>query len=385
MGWLLLLVACYQAAAQDVVPKRPVEIEALADRARALPPEFSADLHLKLAASPLIADVKWKRALIEEAFVNGARAPLPYRQRGDAFADSRPSREVESHDLEALTLQTRAVDAMLAFDPPRALELYQRITPPVLPSVPCTGIVTPNVAAWYETAARVFDRGFTAKQREKGDDMHLLRQRIGSMHSPSQVVPALRLILAAARPCEQRTGLVTRSAATRDRLSGTDREYGPSENVLVPAALPQWHDTPLFVPVMRAYIVRQVSGPRCRDRLDSKELPASVRQFNTLVSRLDPARDQYRPISAEEVKPLRDDGTYTPHVFWRSTRAKEVLNGLKSLNFGDTPEKQTAPLTPEMSQRADRAQLALSRVVARETSIERYTAVLELLDSWKES
>jgi hypothetical protein len=197
MRWLLLLLAIAPASAQDAAPKRPVEIQALVDRARGLPQEFSADLHLNLAASPLIADTQWKRELIEEAFLSGARAPLPYRRRGEPHTDSRTAKQVEANDLEALTLQTRAVEAMLAFDPQRALAMYDAIAAPDLPPVPCTEIITPNVAAWYDIAAKVFERGFTAKQREKGDDLHFLKQRIAAMRSPSQVVPSLRLILSA--------------------------------------------------------------------------------------------------------------------------------------------------------------------------------------------
>src|ERR1700754_2687919 len=104
MRWLLLVWAIAAGAAQDGAPKRSVEIEALVDRARALPQEFSADLLLKLADSPFIGDPKWKRELIEEAFVTGARAPLPYRQRGDTQGDSRANRQVATFDLEALTL-----------------------------------------------------------------------------------------------------------------------------------------------------------------------------------------------------------------------------------------------------------------------------------------
>lgn len=312
-----------------------MEIEALVDRARALPPEFSADLHLKLAASPLISENKWKRELIEEAFLAGARAPLPYRQRGEAHTDTRSAQQVADNDLEALTLQTRAVEAMLIFDPPRTLAMFESIAAPELPRVSCQEIITPVLSGWYDTAAKVFESGFTAKQREKGDDLHFLKQRIAAMRSPAQVVPSLRLIFAVKISDEQRKDLVTTFAVTLDRLSGGDREYGPSEVLLVPAALPQWHDTPLFVPALRAYIVRQVSGPRCSDRINPKELPVSVQQFNNLGRRLDPSGNRYPRITPEEAKPLKDDGTYKPSDFWRSPRSKQVLDALKWLNHGN--------------------------------------------------
>ncbi len=60
-------------------PKRPLDTLALVDQARGLPPEFGADLLLKLAASPVIGEVAWKRELIEEAFTAGKQAQLPFR------------------------------------------------------------------------------------------------------------------------------------------------------------------------------------------------------------------------------------------------------------------------------------------------------------------
>src|SRR5258705_7580002 len=63
-------------------PKRPPEVLALVDQARALPPEFRADTLLRLSDSPLIKETAWKQELIEEAFWSGAHAPLPYPQWG---------------------------------------------------------------------------------------------------------------------------------------------------------------------------------------------------------------------------------------------------------------------------------------------------------------
>lgn len=115
------MLAAFLFLAQATAP-------ALLDQARSLPPEFSADTMLRLAASRFAAEPKRRRELIEEAFVAGGHAQLVYPRALDGMAaDSRPSLEFHRNDLEALTLQTRAVKAMLSIDPARALAMFRDI------------------------------------------------------------------------------------------------------------------------------------------------------------------------------------------------------------------------------------------------------------------
>src|SRR6266436_213377 len=98
----LLQVLSTQASVQ---PQRPLEVLALVDQARALPPEFRADTLLRLSESSLITETSWKQELIEEAFWSGAHAPLPYLQWADQRSDSVATNAVLANRLEALTLQ----------------------------------------------------------------------------------------------------------------------------------------------------------------------------------------------------------------------------------------------------------------------------------------
>lgn len=367
MWWILLLFF-----PQGQAPKRPVEIEALVDRARALPPEFSADIQLRLAASPLIPETRWKRELIEDAFVIGAQAPLPYQQRGDAYTDSRPTVEVAHNDLEALTLQTRAVDAMLPIDSQRGLALFERIVPPQPADVPCTEIITPIVSAYYETAAKVFERSFTNGQREKGDDLHFLKMRIARMQSPAQVVPTLQMIRSVKVADASRKDLMAAFAVALDQVSGSDRLFGTTEGDILPQT-PPGMDPALLFPALRSYIVRHASGPRCSDRMNPNNRPfVAVITFNLIVAAMKArSGEQYKPITPEESKPLRDDGTYPDRRFWRSARSKQVLAGLQWLNHGnrDLPGDQRF-WKPE-----ERATLEWNQ---------HYLDLLKVIEGWKE-
>lgn len=274
----------------------------LVDQARALPPEFCADAMLRLAASPRFTDAKQRRALIEEAFAAGAHAPLPYRSVPDDLRNG----------LEALTLQTRAVNAMLAFDAPRALAMFRDIPSPGLPRLTCRDSATPDLSAYYQTAGRLFESAFSREERSAEGDLQFLQQVLVSIQSPSQVVPALKMMpdAGARMSAAQRRQLAGAIAGVLDRVAGSDREYAASENVLVPSALPEMHDSQMFVPALRSYIVRHLSAARCSDAIPAGGLPESARQFNALIARLSPTTAQLRPIALEEVQPLRVDGAF---------------------------------------------------------------------------
>ena len=78
MRLLLVLVLLARASAQEAAPPNP--LLPLADAARAAPPEFCADILLRIAASKR-ADAKWKRELIEEAFRTAAQAQARFARR----------------------------------------------------------------------------------------------------------------------------------------------------------------------------------------------------------------------------------------------------------------------------------------------------------------
>jgi truncated hemoglobin YjbI len=331
MRLFLSALVCVMACAQET--KRPDDILALVDRARALPPEFASDLMLKLAASPRVAEKQWKRELIEEAFLSGAHAQLPYYQRGAPGTDERESQEAWPNDLEALTLQTRAVEAMQPLDPQRARALFEDIVYPELPFVSCQEVKTPNLEKYFSAAIRVFERGFTPRQREKEDDIAFLKQLIGRIRTPSEVTPALRMLVEVRLSPVHRTEVVAMFAAALDRITAGDRLYAAREMELVTTALPEVHETAMFLQALRSYIVRHVSGPQCSDSARGNAIRPSVEQFNNMIARM--KLQGVQPISADEAKPAKDAGTYERHLFWLSARSKQVLESLRWLEHGN--------------------------------------------------
>ncbi len=345
----------------------------LIDQARALPPEFSADTLLTLAGSRLIGEREWKLQLIEDAFSTAAQAQLPYPFVCHTAVDVIQCQETGGikGGINALGIQTRAIEAMLALNQQRALAMFQEMTPPKVSSVTCQDVVTPDVSAYHQTAAKVFELGFTPKQREKEDDLRLLETVIASMQSPADVTPVLQMLFAVKVTADQRKALVTRFAAVLDGVSGSDRVFNLTEWALVPAAFREALEVTMFLPALRSYIVRQIGGPRCSEHIKPGKLPQSATNFNTLAAKLDPAALLYKPISEDEAKPLKDDGAYKYELPWKSQRSKDLLAAGRWLQHGnrDLPDSQRFWTLEERS---------------KDEWITRYQDAMKLIAGWKE-
>ena len=380
---LCLTAVC---AAADL-PKLPPETMEWIDGARALPPEFRADSLLALSASARIADRAWKMALTEEAFTAASHAQLPHRYSCQVPVDVRQCMETYDFGLDGLTLQTRAVEAMLDLDPAAARDLFGRIAPPHAENPGCENVNPPDISAYYKTAGAVFERGFSPELRRKEEDIQYLETVISTMNSPAGVAPVLQMLSAAKVSAERRRALLSRFAVTLDTVAGSDRLYAGWEWALVPAVtpetteprriprplLPEVREAALFVPALRAYIVRQLGGERCTDRMgQAGRLPLSAARFNALAAQLDPAALTYQPITQDEVKPGKDGGTYKYTLPWQSPRSKEVLAAQKWLNHGnrDLPDSQRFWTLEERSTPEWNA---------------RYEDTMKLIAGWKES
>src|SRR5256885_8609696 len=72
--------ASAQTAPASPRPRRDAALEAVAATAVSLPPELAADALIRIASSPRVADLEWKRELLTEAFFRAYSAHEPYRQ-----------------------------------------------------------------------------------------------------------------------------------------------------------------------------------------------------------------------------------------------------------------------------------------------------------------
>jgi hypothetical protein len=334
-----LLFVAVRVAAQtaEPEPKRPAAALALTDRARSLPSEFCADSLLRIAKTDLILDPKWKRELIEEAFRTGARAQLPLKRRGAIHTDTRQAHESWTNDLEALTLQLRAVLAMIPFDPIRARILFEEIALPELPNPECKDPLTADVDMYYTTAAKVFEKGFTPKELEKEEHLLFLERMIGTMRSPVQVGPVANMLRAVFVTPVQRAGLHSRYAVMLGSIRGSSRVFGGTGPGSLTALMVLRQDgvpLPPLATAIRGYLTNHLSGPRCTDHLAAQgKLTAAAQAFNMLIRPL--GLTDVKPISVDEDTPSKIEPAYRLDEFWQSPRSKQVLEELRWLTHGN--------------------------------------------------
>ncbi len=172
-------------------------VQAFLDLARSTPPEVASDALIRIALSKEIPETAKKLGLLEEAFSLAAgsqytvkRVPFP----GSA-TDTRSGHLARAHklNLDTVSLQSRAVNAILDLDPAKARTLFRRISLMMEP-LSCKDALTYELTRYYEVAADLRRRAFTAKDRQRGEDSLFIESLIRDLRSPTQVAPIAALL-----------------------------------------------------------------------------------------------------------------------------------------------------------------------------------------------
>lgn len=331
------------ATAED--PRLPPELHELAGLARALPPEFAADVMLQVADRLGAPHRNKKRELLEDAFVaaGNAREPMPRRPvMPDPVLDA-----AYSQGLDRLTLQARAVRQMHGFDPKLALEYFQRLAQPPRDKLTCADRWVWDSSPYWETAAAI-----------AAPDLR-------GVVSPLEIGPAAKAYRELKRPpAELLTGI--------DRLSGDDRAFAYAarsaprdlETLAIDAKRAGVDPAPVL-DTLAGYLRRHLAAARCADTAENARVAAEsfAVYFNT---RLRTAGY----LSARELLPIREDEIAPGPVI-------PVENGAWKPEWMDEYRKLTT---------ADAIEAAHSKLYDREPLVW-WLAVKPLLQSgdWKQS
>ncbi|MGA2739054.1 MAG: hypothetical protein ABSG65_16570 [Bryobacteraceae bacterium] len=256
----------------STAPRPPIFAD-LADSARALPPEFAADVLFRIVDAPKVADAAWKREVLEDAFQLAGSAQQPFARRNWTGWPVSPLDKAYAQGLDACTLQCKAVHGMLAIDYKRAREMFGEMPPPQIPRLTCEDSLVYDVSIFYATAGDVAARAFNMKETDDEKPFHFLQRYAAEVSSAAQVAPIAHMLAGASVKPAQFEALVDSFAGGLQLLAGDDRSFsaivlgdadGAIADLQAACARKKVNAQPLLE-AWRAYTARQFSGARCAD------------------------------------------------------------------------------------------------------------------------
>jgi hypothetical protein len=273
-----------------------------ADRARTLPPQFKADVLIRIADSGKIRSRRTVSDLLEEAFyaADGAEEPVTLDLAGASRAGMRDYIRARSfaNGLARLSLQSRVLRLLAAVDLKKARELAGALNLH-LPPLKCEDPLVYNVDAVYK------DLTVYTSALPDVDRFVLVQRYITTMTSPAQVDPMAQLLVNVAMPRDERILLAQSFAAELGRIGDDDRTFtAVIEREKLPTHIKdfieqlrrQAYDPGALVIAFRTYLVKHFNARRCADGADTPDL-RMMQWFN----------DDLRLMTTSDVRRINDD------------------------------------------------------------------------------
>ena len=274
-----------------------LRLRALVDTVQSLPTEYASDLLLELIADRKIADPKWRAQLLEDIFYRAPTAVNAYAKHeiGDlSVNDTVSGRQGTAYQLrlDSLSIQCRVVKLLVLTSPQRARELFNEIQPLRLTSLPCTDSLVYDVAIYFDTLHDLIERGFTPAQRQKGEQLELLRRVLSGIGSIEEAGQAARLLSEVSPDAADQAMLLGLYAGRLSAVTGNDRDFSYVDKDLAMSksiqriaggALSRQISADALLRAYRGILLRYLKGARCRD-----SLPLPKGSTETVVSTTNP-------------------------------------------------------------------------------------------------
>ena len=213
-------------------PKLPEPYQSIVQLAQSVPPEFASDALMRVVESNKIADRNTRRDLLEQAFRLAGSAKFPLRMRGvpGSTLDTRSGNLSQAYDLklDALSLQSRAVQDLVSVDSGKARDLFQEISKPQLAPLTCDDALFYDVSDFYQTLGMITNTAFSRKERDKEEHVTFLLDYLGQATSPSQLAPLARVIKTVNVTAAQREILWNRFNGLLEGGQADDRSFSAS-------------------------------------------------------------------------------------------------------------------------------------------------------------
>jgi hypothetical protein len=346
--------------ASDDPPHRDAAIESLIQDAAGLPPEFNADVLIRVAGSTRVVELAWKREMLEEAFLRAYAAPVAYRRTSVRVPpDSRQGALTQAYDTQIarVPLQVRSAQLMAFVAPLRARELFEWIDLNLAPAV-CSDVFVPAVDEYYGALSTLARTTFTPSER--GDALRFLELYLWRAHLPTEM-PAVARALIRFRPSTiEATYLETLYRHLLEAGTSDPRGFSVADiDIVGRSADLQGADRERNVPgwfvmdALKAYLLEHLNGPRCADSATESFVPSA---FNAAARLLhaDPIAE-VTPINADAIRPSRLLGGARIDLYWQTFSARrlyEMWMGLRGTGLNPVPERVRR--TDEWRNNADR-------------------------------
>ena len=248
--------------------------QAVIDMAHGAPGEFAADAMLRVAAPPGL-DRAARMQAIGDAFQRAAEAQQPFKRVNampNIASNAAFQQRAFAQDLDALSLRTRAIDAMLPLDAALARRMFVEMTPLDVPALGCDDVMVFDVASYYEALSQIARRTFSDKELREGAAAQLVTQRMARLGSPAEVAPAARALGASGLDDAGFALALAGFEEALKRTKGDDRSftfYLPDAGAAVQGLMAEAKRRKLaFLPLIEAYrlyLVINFSAARCAD------------------------------------------------------------------------------------------------------------------------
>ena len=370
---------------------RDAAIRALVADAAAIPSEFAADALLRIAGSGLVDDAQWRREMLETAYMRAYAAQEPYRRTSVGVPqDTRQGAMTLAAEstLNRVSLQVRSTLLLAPDFPARARELFEWIDLNLDPAS-CSDPLVPAVDEYYAALAALARTTFDGAHRD--DALRFLELFLWRARLPTDMPSVARALLRFRPDRDEAAHLETAFRAILDLGALDPRGFSTATlDIVARSGELQHADRDLGVSGLyvmeglRAYLMAQLSGPRCADSITESLTPAT---FNDTVRGLDPFAD-VKPIDAQ-VRPARLLAAARIDPYWATGDARRLHDELLQLRG---PGRDPVPLkvrqTDEWRHRAERFLVDVDHWTGRGEASERdafyqkavlFTGILDLM------
>ncbi|HZT40508.1 MAG TPA: hypothetical protein VFA28_21640 [Bryobacteraceae bacterium] len=356
---LSFAAAIAASAGEKARPRLPPDMQSLVDLAMATPPEFAADALLRIATSANLRDPAAKRELIERAFQIAPRAQYATRLIAAPGAETDTRAGYLSSALrlrlDALSLQTRAITAMLSLDKTRAREMMPQLIHPAIEPLKCEDALIPDVSAYYDAVVALINGAFSDNQRAQEEHLRFALSQLSRASGVADIPGAASLLTSIGWSPPQFEALAGAIAARLAAIPPDSRAFwyyaqsieDAMAGVVARAKQLGVGPEPL-AQAYRAYLVSQLTAPRCGQR--ESEVRASGMRHESLPPLFGAEiRGDLPALSPEEMKPERTEGGIKIERYWQTDEAKRIFEACWKLRAGPNGAyySEAARNTPE--------------------------------------